>query len=299
MVSSRRTGLFALTSGILLTAVLVLSRPRKRRRETIAGFGNVGEWQDFNRRNGKFLGRFGNLKRALAIAFARSDESTKPIDRMIFYLGRLCVEEFNEILVLAGNGYGIGALKLLRGMYERSVTAHYLHLHPELIDDFLEYYWVAQHKEVKAIVDNFGTSVLDPHLVKEIEENFARVRGRFAVVDCAKCGTKRLNHTWSKLDVVSMAKSGTVFGKFVVDAYYLPMRHAHSTVGAVSSRLLEAEGGTGFYGGAQRKEADSALKTAHKLIMLNLALQLEHFQLEALETPFQQCLNDVRDVWGE
>jgi hypothetical protein len=152
---------------------------------------------------------------------------------------------------------------------------------------------------VKAIVDNFGTTVLNPDLVKEIEENFARVKGRFTVVDCANCGTKRLNYTWSKLDVVSMAKSGGVFGKFVVDAYYVPMRHAHTTVGAVTSRLLEAEGGTGFYGGAQRKEADSALKTAHKLIMLNLALQLEHFQLEDLETPFQQCLNDVRDVWGE
>jgi hypothetical protein len=299
MVSSKRTGLFALASGILLTAVLMLSKPRKGRRRTIAGFGNVGEWQDFNRRNAKFVERFGNLKRALAIAFARSDDSAVPVDRVIFYLGRLCVEEFNEILVLTGNGYGIGALKLLRGMYERSVTAHYLHLHPELIDDFLEYYWVAQRKEVKAIVDNFGSSVLDPGLVKEIEENFARVRGRFTVVDCAKCGTTRLNHTWSKLDVVSMAKSGIVFGKFVVDAYYLPMRHAHSTVSAVSSRLLEVEGGTGFYGGAQRKDADSALKTAHKLIILNLALQLEHFQLEALEAPFQQCLNDVRDVWGE
>jgi hypothetical protein len=40
-------------------------------------------------------------------------------------------------------------------------------------------------------------------------------------------------------------------------------------------------------------------QTAHKLIMLNLALQLERFQIEALEMPFQQCLNDVRDVWGE
>jgi hypothetical protein len=139
MISSKQTGLFALASGILLTTVLTLSRPRKRRGRTFAGFGNVHEWQDFNRRNAKFVERFGNLKRALGIAFARSAESTEPVDRLIFYLGRLCVEEFNEILVLAGDGYGVGALKLLRGMYERSVAAHYLHLHPELIDDFLDY----------------------------------------------------------------------------------------------------------------------------------------------------------------
>jgi hypothetical protein len=268
-------------------------------KKTFAGFGNVGEWQEFNRRNARFLERFENLKNALTIAFARSGESAEPVDRMIFYLGRLCTEEFNEILVLAGNGYGVGALKLLRGMYERSVTAHYLHLHPEMIEDFLEYYWVSQRKEVKAIIENFGVSVLDPALVREIEDNFARVKSRFMVDDCPKCGTKRLNHTWSKLDVVSMAKDGAVFGKFIVDAYYLPMRHGHSTVGAVSSRLIEADGGTGFYGGPQRKEADAALKIAHKLMVLNLALQSEHFQSEASAIPLQQCLDDVKYVWGE
>ncbi len=284
---------------MIFGAVLTLSKPRKAGKRRISGFGNVVEWRDFNRRNAKFLERFGNLKTALAIAFARSAESVEPVDRMIFYLGRLCTEEFNEILVLAGNGYGIGAFKLLRGMYERSVTAHHLHLHPELIDDFLEYYWVAQQKEVKAIVENFGAGVLDADLVKEVEDNFTRVKSRFMVTDCAKCGTTRLNYTWSKLDVVSMAKAGRVFGKFVVDAYYLPMRHGHSTVGAVSSRLMEAEGGIGFYGGPQRKEADEALKIAHKLIALNLALQLEHFQLQALENPLQECLDDVKYAWGE
>jgi hypothetical protein len=31
-----------------------------------------------------------------------------------------------EILLLSANGYGIGAQKLVRGMYERAVTARYL-----------------------------------------------------------------------------------------------------------------------------------------------------------------------------
>jgi hypothetical protein len=299
VASLRKSGFFVLTLGALFAAVVALSTPQKVRKRKIAGFGNMDEWQAFNHRNAKFLERFTNLKNALAIAFARSDESVEPADRMIFYLGRLCVEDFNEILVLAGNGYGIGAFKLLRGMYERSVTAHHLHEHPESIDDFLEYYWVAQHKEVKAIIENFGAGVLDADLVQEVETNFTRVKSKFMVTDCATCGTTRLNHTWSKLDVVSMAKAGKVFGKFVVDAYYLPLRHGHSTVGAVSSRLVEADGGTGFYGGPQRREADGSLKIAHKLIVLNLALQFDHFQLQALDNPLKQCLNDVKYAWGE
>ena len=40
-------------------------------------------------------------------------------------LGRICVEEFNEILLLAGNGRGVGALKVLRGMFERAVYVRF------------------------------------------------------------------------------------------------------------------------------------------------------------------------------
>ena len=65
-----------------------------------------------------------------------------------------------ELLVLAGNGYGIGALKILRGMYERVVTAWYLHANPEETQDFMDFYWVAQHKLARAVVDTFGESSL-------------------------------------------------------------------------------------------------------------------------------------------
>lgn len=53
------------------------------------------------------------------------------------------MEDFNEVLLLCGNGYGIGAEKLIRGMYERAVTLVYLHQHPEYADDFLDYHKVA------------------------------------------------------------------------------------------------------------------------------------------------------------
>ena len=58
------------------------------------------------------------IQNALATArkvFLRTVKSDKPSDRVGFFLGRICVEDFNEILLLAGNGSGIGALKVLRG----------------------------------------------------------------------------------------------------------------------------------------------------------------------------------------
>jgi hypothetical protein len=49
-----------------------------------------------------------------------------PEDRTVFVLGRLCMEDFFEIIQLAGNGYGFGALKLVRSLYERAVTMAFL-----------------------------------------------------------------------------------------------------------------------------------------------------------------------------
>src|SRR5271167_491232 len=47
-------------------------------------------------------------------------------DLIVYTLGRIAVDDFNELVVLAGNGRGVGALKILRGMYERIVTAAYV-----------------------------------------------------------------------------------------------------------------------------------------------------------------------------
>src|SRR4051812_42603593 len=35
-------------------------------------------------------------------------------DRAVFYLGRIAADDFSELLTLAANGYGFGALKILR-----------------------------------------------------------------------------------------------------------------------------------------------------------------------------------------
>jgi hypothetical protein len=43
------------------------------------------------------------------------------------------------IVLLATHGYGIGAMKLLRPLYERVVSALYLMDHPDEVRDFADY----------------------------------------------------------------------------------------------------------------------------------------------------------------
>lgn len=266
--------------------------------EELLWAGFPSEWVEFGNRHRLFLERYGNLRQATNIAFAREGTTPKAVDRVIFFVGRLCVEDFNEILLMCANGYGVGAMKIVRGMYERAVTARYLHLHPEEADDFLDFHWVQQHRLARAIVDTLGPDTLPGEILARVEASYRAVKDRFTVADCHKCGTKRPSFTWSKLDLVSMAKAAGNLGDLIVPAYYIPTREAHSTAGALLSRLSEGDGGIlTFSGELQPEKAGEALITAHNLILNVLDLQHEHFGLRELDEPLKTCIQDFLEIW--
>jgi hypothetical protein len=260
-------------------------------------FGYPEEWKDFEKRNPLFVKRYPRLQKGIEIAFKRNTALEEPIDKFIFMFGRLCVEDLYEIVMCCGNAYGYAGQKLLRGLYERAVTLRYLHEHPEEIEDFLDYHHVSQRKLKIACEETMGADTLAPEQAAEIESEFAAVKKRFMVCVCEKCGTKRLNHTWSKLDFVAMAKK-TCLGKLFAIGYVIPLRHAHATVASMISRMeLTDEGATTFKWEAQRKEADAALRAAHNVFLDILRVQEERFGVPGLKEQNEVCLQDFVDIW--
>jgi len=265
--------------------------------DRILTFGYPEEWKDFDRRNRLFLERFPHLQQAIEIAFNRNAPLEEPIDKFILLFGRLCVEDFSEILLCCGNGYGYAAQKLLRGLYERAVTLRYLHEHPEEIEDFLDYYHVGQRKLKIACENTMGADTFPPEQADEIEKEFALVKERYMVTDCGKCGTKRLNHTWSKLDLVAMANK-TSLGKLNALGYMIPLRQAHATVASMVSRMkTTAHDGIEFAGEAQRGEADRALRITHNIFLDIFRVQDERFAVPGLKQQNEICLQDFVDIW--
>lgn len=264
-------------------------------------FGFPEEWQAFVDRHPEFLPRFPNIGKAIDVAFNRTFRSTGLLDKTVYFLGRLIAEEFMEILLVCANGYGIGAEKLVRGMYERAVTARYLRGHPEELENYLSFHKVAAHKMLKAVEASMGNNIFSPEQATEIEREFSEVRERFLVTDCKVCKTTRLNHTWSSRDLVSMALISGDLRRLLVPAYYLPTREAHSTIGAIFSRLDPEAAGRGegflFDGSAQRARADQALLVAHHIVLNALDLQKQLFRLDALEPILQTCLEDFLVIW--
>jgi hypothetical protein len=140
-----------------------------------------------------------------------------------------------------------------------------------------------------------------PQQAAKIRKDFADVKVQFVVPDCKVCGTTRMNHTWSKVDIVTMARLTKNLWTFILPGYYLPMREAHSTVGAIFSRLdaqaAKTDQGLIFDGELQRDRAHTALFTAHLILLDALELQREFFKIAELEPLMQTCIADYTEMW--
>jgi Family of unknown function (DUF5677) len=250
-------------------------------------FGFPEEWDAFSRRNQKFLELFPSLQAAFDKHLIRTAADTTVPDRIILLLGRHCLEDFMEVMLLAGNGYGVGALKIVRGLYERAVTIAYLVENPDQTDDFVDYARVERFKAVSAWVEANPKDAKGLKVMRGVRARYDEVKERF-----------RDKKTWSGIDFVSMARATGSLGKLLVEAYYQPLAHAHGTAQALVSRLeMSEERGFEFVGDAQTDEADSALLLAHKIMIYVLGAQLDHFHPGDLDETVQVCLTDFVAIW--
>jgi hypothetical protein len=114
-------------------------------------FGFPEEWADFRKRHSLLLDRFSHIAEATRIAFERVMPESEPIERFVMLYGRVCVEDFHEILLCCGNGYGFAALKLLRALYEKAVTLEYINNNPDELDAFLNHRYISEYKLFQAM----------------------------------------------------------------------------------------------------------------------------------------------------
>lgn len=247
-----------------------LGRPRERAR--------------FAKTHRRFFERLPNLQKALDAVFVKANARLSNADLAVLTLGQHCVKDFEEILLLCGNGFGGGAMAILRGMYERLVVARYIHLHPAAVDAFWDYHVV---KLTKLKLDNTANKIDSDRSILE----------RFKVSP-KEGGRKRLQSSWSGLDFVSMANE-VGLGEHVRNAYHLPLEYAHPSVTSILS-MLEADGVrlTVKENEPQRDTSEIAFTLAYFFVLEVLRLEIEHFNLHDGDPVFQQCLTDFKYVMG-
>ncbi len=262
--------------------------------------GSAEERKQFLEKRKTFIDHLPKLYSTMRKAFTRDFKSQGPADLAIFDLGCQCVETFNEILLLCANGYGIGALKLLRGLYERTVTGRYLSLNPNEAERFWDYFHITSGKQlnharkIPGIVDSLPAEV-----VEKIEEEYKRQKALFQETICEKCSTTRTQFSWSSLDIASMAiKANAHLDKLYLPFYFDATMQAHpSAVSLVGGMKSDQDGRVVLDPERQRKHVDQGLLGAHHLILILLETHNNYFNLE-LNGELQQRLSEFQLIWG-
>lgn len=265
-------------------------------------FGYAEEGKVFSETYSVFLEKLPKLNDTLNKVFIRIFDSRGPADSVVYYLGRLGVEDFREILLLCQNGCGIGGLKLLRGFYERAVTMAYISKNPSETEVFIGYDPIHVHKALNHAKDaGFDiTKYMSENEIENIERQFETVKDNYQQELCKNCKTTHLQQSWSRLDIGSMAKKiDDALGRYYRMCYYEPTLHGHATFSSIKKRLVRKEDGTGdaiFDESSQRKMVPITLSHTHALMLFNLAVQNEFFDLK-LDEELKALLDDFTACW--
>jgi len=159
-------------------------------------FALPAEQEDFVKRNSRFMEVLPSLENRLNQVFLRRFESADQAPKVVFFLGRLIAKDFHEILLNCANGYGMAGLKLLRPMFEATMTAIYLTHRPDEAKTFLEYHYVHQRRGLK-IAESVGVDLSDcvpKGQQEEIEAKYQAIKDHYRQV-CPKCGAGRILDT--------------------------------------------------------------------------------------------------------
>jgi hypothetical protein len=157
------------------------------------------------------------------------------------------------------------------------------------------------YKLVTALRRTYREDLVPQEQVDEWKKRYDEVKKDYEISDCKKCGTKRMNHTWNKLDMVAMAARTKPLSALIVDAYLGPLGYVHSTVQALLAYVETAPSGTmlSVNPGPRRHEADQALHFAHFIILAVLATQKNFFKVQGLDPLVKTCFEDFEAIWPE
>jgi Family of unknown function (DUF5677) len=222
-------------------------------------------------------------------------------DRIVFYLGRVAADDFGELMILSGNGRGIGAYKILRGMYERIVTAAYIAKNPSEARPFADDVAIKKWKlwsNLLEVAPEAEDSV-PQELVTVLEAECQRAQAKRKEAYCAKCGQPKTQEAWTRVDLASMAKkSDPQLAALYGSCYLEPTFHSHATAFGLERRLVQTESGVHTFRETSEKEARLALILGHNLLLRLLVLQNEYFHL-GFDDQIQARVDAFLSIWRD
>lgn len=144
-------------------------------------FGHPDFWKSVYERFPRFFEVHPRLKTSFNSISAKPRVVRERDHKVILNLCQMAGVAMEELVTLAGNGLGIGAMKIARNLLELSINAEYLRSHSSAVDDFVEWFWVEEYQWVCYAErhDPVLLARLDAKKIAKTKHEFTRVRARF------------------------------------------------------------------------------------------------------------------------
>lgn len=181
---------------------------------------------------------------------------SEPLHKVISYITKIVSNSLGALITLALNGYGSDAMRIARSMFEGAVTVGYLKLHPDQLDDYLDFHWIRQKRlyDYTAKYQPEELHHISPDRISEMEKKYKDVAGRFT----DRRG--KVRGSWSKVKLRQMAEE-VGKGQSYPTFYALASSMHHLDIGGLSAH-------------SEKKTFD--VDVAPSLQWLNVALIMGH-----------------------
>lgn len=190
---------FAAVAAIIAGIVILLAyfwrhqKAKSTMPDEIVSFGFEDFWPQASK---EYADVFPVITRLIAVVNEALDAAEKKrsglLDLSVIALVRMTGFAMNDVLILCGNGSGIGAMKIVRGMFETSILAEYLRRNPNEVSDYVDFGAVLAWRRHTLMGEK--RSNLTSEQVKQLEDEYDSVQSRFTTN-----GKVRYNWTTKKL----------------------------------------------------------------------------------------------------
>lgn len=186
---------------------------------------------------------------------------------VIYMLVRMTATGWMELLILVGNGAGLGAMKISRGMFESAVMAEYLRKTPAEMEDYIEYGRVLDLKRLRMYPESISREQ-----AREIEREYNRVAPRFT----NKHG--KVRSQWNKHSIAFMTQQIGRTQQYEI-AYSLAASIHHGNFEAMIAHFSGDEASIDIDQPPSLRWIKPALASGHVYFLQALATLNEFFNL--------------------
>lgn len=262
-------------------------------------FGETDASEAFLNRHPKFFPAFERLMVVGNKCFGRAPTPKSRAEHIAFGLGHACRADLLEVLFMGANGYNNGAMKLIRGLFERTVALAYIVKRPEKAERLVRFAAIQEYKGMNEALklvseeelDKIGTGVAT---VAEIRAMYEEVKPEFQVTRCDKCKKKGTAFSWDERDVASMVADvnepvDNLFKTMFVGCYTTANFVVHTSL--VSAMEYQKSDPV-----ENAKEADITIANGIILYLKVLEIQSRLFEL-GIAGEIETCWRDFNEVW--